>query len=127
MAPTAGLNVAGSLGIWWQLLSLAVAIAPAWLARAGVWTASSWTISYALVGGLVLSRLGLWNFDLCIGQMLQEQVPNKELGTLSSTARTAHISEIFNAGSSNGRAFGQGQNLVCSIGTEALRSCKVWD
>ena len=91
MAPIAGLNVAGSLGIWWQLMSLAVAIAPAWLAKAGVWTASSSTISYALVSGLVSSRLGLWLFDLCVGQMLQEQVPNKELGTLSSSARTAQI------------------------------------
>ena len=37
-------------------------------------------LPHVLAGGLVLSRFGLWLFDLSVGQMLQERVPGLEMG-----------------------------------------------
>ncbi len=35
---------------------------------------------HVLSAGLMSSRFGLWTFDLAVGQMLQERVPNEQLG-----------------------------------------------
>ena len=40
-----------------------------------------------LASGLVLSRFGLWLFDLSVGQMLQERVPNREMGACKTFRR----------------------------------------
>ena len=37
-------------------------------------------ITHALVGGLIVSRFGLWLFDLCVSQLLQDEIISKELG-----------------------------------------------
>ena len=36
--------------------------------------------AHVLAAGLVASRFGLWSFDLAVSQMLQERVPNEQLG-----------------------------------------------
>lgn len=71
----------GALGIGWQLLSLTVAIVPAVVGRfGGAAVVSASAVTHFLVGGIVASRLGLWLFDLCVGQLLQEEVSANELG-----------------------------------------------
>ena len=85
----AGLAKSGLLGIWSQLLCLAFAILPAIL--------SSYTalpdalVTHFLVGGLVLSRLGLWLFDLCVNQLLQEEVSPNQLGKRLVLPGLTHI------------------------------------
>ena len=73
-----GLARSGLLGIWSQLLCLATAILPAILSS--YMEVSNAVVTHFLVGGLVLSRLGLWLFDLCVNQLLQEEVPSHQLG-----------------------------------------------
>ena len=36
--------------------------------------------THVLAAGLVASRFGLWTFDLCVSQLLQECVASQELG-----------------------------------------------
>lgn len=36
--------------------------------------------AHVLAAGLVASRFGLWSFDLAVSQMLQERIPNEQLG-----------------------------------------------
>ncbi len=50
------------------------------LALAAGWQVSAAVTTYALVGALVASRFGLWTFDLAVSQLLQERVPDAELG-----------------------------------------------
>ena len=75
----AGLLHTGLLGIYTQLTCLVVAVSPALLSLVGTRVAPTST-THILVGGLVASRFGLWTFDLCVTQMLQEWVSNQELG-----------------------------------------------
>lgn len=49
-------------------------------------------VTYSLLGGLIISRFGLWTFDLAVSQLLQEWVADGELGaslkpSLSATPR----------------------------------------
>ena len=78
-ASDAGLKATGVLGIWWQAISLVIAVAPVWLTQLGARLPAS-TTSHVLLGGLVASRFGLWLFDLSISQMLQEWVPAEDIG-----------------------------------------------
>ena len=39
-------------------------------------------MTYALLGGLIVSRFGLWTVDLAVSQLLQEWVADDELGAL---------------------------------------------
>ncbi len=73
------------LGIWWQAISLVLAVAPVWLAQLGAHMPAS-TTSHILLGGLVASRFGLWLFDLAVSQILQEWVPAEDVGTLPAKA-----------------------------------------
>ena len=75
----AGLLHTGLLGIYTQLTCLVVAVSPALLSLVGTRVAPAST-THILVGGLVASRFGLWTFDLCVTQLLQEWVLNEELG-----------------------------------------------
>jgi iron-regulated transporter 1 len=73
-------------GIWflsWQMVWLAGALS--WffagsegLARTGVFAASG------LVGGVILSRIGLWGFDLCAQSIVQEEVDEDSRGAFST-------------------------------------------
>ncbi|KAL0018471.1 hypothetical protein WJX77_004008 [Trebouxia sp. C0004] len=74
-----GLKATGVLGIWWQAISLVIAVVPVWLTQLGAHLPAS-TISHVLLGGLVASRFGLWLFDLSVSQMLQEWVPAEDIG-----------------------------------------------
>ena len=73
-----GLAKSGLLGVWGQLLCLTLAVLPALLE--GV---SNSVVTHLLVTGLVLSRIGLWLFDLCVNQLIQEGVHPNELGMLA--------------------------------------------
>ena len=75
----AGLLRTGLLGIFIQLTCLVVAVSPALLSLVGTRIASA-AATHILVGGLVASRFGLWTFDLCMTQLLQEWVLTQELG-----------------------------------------------
>lgn len=77
----AGAVATGAIGVWSQLACLTAAVAPAALAVAGVHVADP-VLTHVLVGGLVASRFGLWLFDLCVSQLLQELVRTDELGAL---------------------------------------------
>eukprot|EP00891_Asterochloris_glomerata_P005298 jgi/Astpho2/5298/e_gw1.00075.46.1_t len=70
------------LGIYTQLTCLVVAVSPALLSLVGTRVAPAST-THILVGGLVASRFGLWTFDLCVTQLLQEWVLNEELGAVN--------------------------------------------
>ena len=76
---SAGLLRTGILGVLAQLACLMVAVGPATLGLAGRRIAPA-VATHVLVAGLVASRFGLWTFDLCVTQMLQQWVPAPELG-----------------------------------------------
>ena len=67
------------MGIWCQTLALWAGITPSLLLKGG-WALPNALITYSLVGGLVISRFGLWTFDLAVSQLLQEWVADSELG-----------------------------------------------
>lgn len=76
----AGLDRSGLIGIWAQLAVLLLTVMPAfgpanWLLHAGLGHAR------LLLAGVVLSRWGLWSFDLAVTQMMQERVASSQLGT----------------------------------------------
>ncbi len=79
---TLGLVATASLSVWLQLLCLVAAVAPAVLSAVGV-AVSAQARMYALVWGLVLSRFGLWSFDLASNQLIQESVEHGELGSVN--------------------------------------------
>lgn len=99
-----GLVGAGVLGVSWQLSCLVAGVAPVVIAQALAGsqadrpapsaTAPGFVDSghagtlplhllYVLLLGLVLSRFGLWLFDLAVSQLQQELVPETELGAVS--------------------------------------------
>ncbi|BDA48594.1 Solute carrier family 40 member 1 [Coccomyxa sp. Obi] len=71
-----GLARAGALGICCQLGSLLAAV----VGSGRVWSAAA---THVLAAGLVASRFGLWTFDLCVSQLLQERVATLELGVVN--------------------------------------------
>ena len=77
--PCTGVAAAGTAGIWMQTAALWAGVAPS-LALAAGWRVPASVTTYGLVGGLVVSRVGLWTFDLAVSQLLQERVPDGELG-----------------------------------------------
>ena len=77
-----GLVATGALSIWLQLSCLLAATVPAVLAAVGV-AVGARARTYALVWGLVLSRFGLWSFDLAANQLIQETVEQGALGTVN--------------------------------------------
>lgn len=76
----AGLPRAGAAGILLQVLALTVAVLPAALGRITSLPTSDDVVTHALVGGIIVSRFGLWLFDLCVSQIMQEAIPAHELG-----------------------------------------------
>ena len=62
-----------------QAAALWAGVAPS-LALAAGWSVPAVATTSALVGALVVSRFGLWTFDLAVSQLLQERVPDAELG-----------------------------------------------
>ena len=84
----AGVTAAGTAGIWLQTAALWAGVAPA-LALAAGWPVPAAATTYALVGALVVSRFGLWTFDLAVSQLLQERVPDAELGGEPAEPRAA--------------------------------------
>lgn len=79
---TLGLVRAGAGAIAAQLVCLLLAAAPAMAAAAGA-PLGAGLVTHALVGGLVLSRFGLWSFDLAVNQLIQEGTPSSMLGAVS--------------------------------------------
>ncbi|PRW32971.1 TPR repeat-containing isoform B [Chlorella sorokiniana] len=77
-----GLVATGSLSIWLQLACLLAGVAPALAAALGAAVGAA-PRTYALVWGLVLSRFGLWSFDLAANQLIQETVEHSALGAVS--------------------------------------------
>lgn len=69
-------------GLWFlnlQMLCLAPAVAGFWLAGTPAWAAA------CLVGGTVVSRVGLWGFDLSAQVLIQEEVAPECRGAFSTT------------------------------------------
>lgn len=81
MQRCAGLVPTGCLSIWLQLACVLAATLPSLLALMGLHVSTAGAL-YSLVGGLVLSRFGLWQFDLSANQLIQEGVAEGELGTV---------------------------------------------
>jgi iron-regulated transporter 1 len=76
-----GILTTGLLGMCYQLLMLLVAVLPVLLYQLGV--PGSWSqqaLLYCTLAGVALSRTGLWLFDLCVSQLLQDEVGHSELG-----------------------------------------------
>lgn len=65
------------MGIFCQLASLLAALIVSVCVRSAAAT-------HVLAVGLVASRFGLWTFDLCVSQLLQERVATLELGRFST-------------------------------------------
>jgi iron-regulated transporter 1 len=73
-------------GIWflaWQMLWLAGGLS--WF-FAGEESPLGWKVFAAsgLVGGVILSRIGLWGFDLCAQSIVQEEVDGNSRGAFST-------------------------------------------
>ncbi|GAB4820184.1 hypothetical protein N2152v2_007230 [Parachlorella kessleri] len=79
---TAGLVATGAGAIWLQLACLLVATAPAVASLLGL-AVGSRAVLLCLVWGLVLSRFGLWTFDLAVNQLIQESVEHSQLGSIN--------------------------------------------
>lgn len=77
-----GLVATGGLSVWLQLACLLAGLAPAVAAAMGAAVAAPARM-YGLVWGLVLSRFGLWSFDLAANQLIQETVEHSALGAVS--------------------------------------------
>lgn len=77
-----GLMAIGSISVWLQLACLLGAVLPSMAAKFGAAIGTK-TRLYTLVWGLVLSRFGLWSFDLAVNQLIQESVELSALGTVS--------------------------------------------
>ncbi|KAK9817605.1 hypothetical protein WJX74_011025 [Apatococcus lobatus] len=82
MSSRLGLDRSGLIGVWAQLAVLFVTVMPAfgpasWPLHAGLGRAR------LLLAGLVLSRWGLWSFDLAVTQMMQERIACSQLGAVS--------------------------------------------
>jgi iron-regulated transporter 1 len=76
-----GILTIGMLGICHQLLCLLVAVLPVLLYHMGL--PGGWSqlgLLYCTLTGVALSRTGLWLFDLCVSQLLQDEVEHSELG-----------------------------------------------
>ncbi|KAJ3106729.1 hypothetical protein HDU97_005655 [Phlyctochytrium planicorne] len=78
-----GLVRSGLWGIWSEFLSLVpMVLAVVMVGRgSGGGISGGWTI--ALFGGAVVSRWGLWTFDLVETQLLQESVSNNDAGVIN--------------------------------------------
>lgn len=91
-----GLVGTAGLSIWLQLACLLAGVAPALAAALGGGVSPA-AHMYALVWGLVLSRFGLWSFDLCANQLMQETVGHAALGTVSGVQGA--LQSLFQVGS----------------------------
>ncbi|KIV84338.1 hypothetical protein PV11_00122 [Exophiala sideris] len=70
-------------GIWflsWQLTWLTCAVGVLWFDMSG----SPRAALPIFIAGVILSRSGLWSFDLCAQQMIQESITPSHRGTFSS-------------------------------------------
>lgn len=69
-------------GLWFlsfQMICLGTAVAIFWATTVPLWAASG------LVGGVILSRVGLWGFDLSAQIIIQEEVEPQCRGAFSTT------------------------------------------
>lgn len=69
-------------GIWFlsfQMICLGIAVLIFWTEQVSIWAASG------LVGGTILSRIGLWGFDLSAQVIIQEEVEPQHRGAFSTT------------------------------------------
>lgn len=70
-------------GMWflsWQMVWLGLAVCVFWALPGGSVVPAS-----GLVAGTILSRVGLWGFDLCAQLIIQEEVRGPQRGEFSST------------------------------------------
>jgi iron-regulated transporter 1 len=77
-----GILPAGAVGIGCQLLCLLPGVLPVLSYQAGGrgGGAAPAALLYVMMAGLAASRTGLWTFDLCVSQLLQDEVAQAELG-----------------------------------------------
>ncbi|XP_062102385.1 solute carrier family 40 member 1-like isoform X2 [Humulus lupulus] len=61
----------GLWSIWSQWICLLLCVG-------SIWVGNNISSSYMLMGGVALSRLGLWSFDLSVIQQMQDQVPESD-------------------------------------------------
>jgi iron-regulated transporter 1 len=87
-----GLLPTGAAAVWAQLLCLVLAATPAIIlgtknplerGEEGGNNNFSTLVTRLLIFGLILSRFGLWGFDLAVNQILQETVPSANLGAVN--------------------------------------------
>ncbi|KAJ9636016.1 uncharacterized protein PV06_01164 [Exophiala oligosperma] len=70
-------------GIWflsWQMLWLTCAVGALWMGVLG----SPYAITAIFIAGVIMSRLGLWSFDLCAQLIIQESITPSHRGSFSS-------------------------------------------
>ncbi|KIW19890.1 hypothetical protein PV08_00465 [Exophiala spinifera] len=70
-------------GIWflsWQILWLTSAVGVLWIGFSG----SAYTVTAIFVAGVIMSRIGLWSFDLCAQLIIQESITASHRGSFSS-------------------------------------------
>eukprot|EP00299_Pterocystis_sp_00344_P002337 c1262_g1_i1.p1 GENE.c1262_g1_i1~~c1262_g1_i1.p1 ORF type:complete len:547 (+),score=113.14 c1262_g1_i1:237-1877(+) len=82
MAKRFGLVRAGQIGLISQLITLLIALV-------SVWIIDDTTSLVLLNVGVVLSRSGLWQFDLAANQLLQEAVAESQRGTVNGVQASA--------------------------------------
>ena len=69
-------------GIWflsWQMICLTVGVGLLWSFEAKTMVAAS-----ALVGAVVMSRIGLWGFELCAQLIIQNEIESEHRGSFST-------------------------------------------
>ncbi|KAL6244568.1 hypothetical protein RBB50_008810 [Rhinocladiella similis] len=70
-------------GIWflsWQMIWLTCAVGVLWMGVSG----SPYIITAVFIAGVIMSRLGLWSFDLCAQLIIQESITPSHRGSFSS-------------------------------------------
>lgn len=99
---TLGLVLTGAAAVWAQLLCLLCATLPALASLLGA-PLPNRGVLLALVWGLVLSRFGLWTFDLIVNQLIQETVDHSMLGELGLAGGWAKL-RMWGGGAAGQRA-----------------------
>ncbi|ETI22095.1 hypothetical protein G647_06166 [Cladophialophora carrionii CBS 160.54] len=77
-----GANRAGMWFLSWQVAWLGGAVSFFWVEKKPIVAASG------LVAGTILSRIGLWGYDLCAQFIIQQEVQGPQRGSFSSTEAT---------------------------------------
>lgn len=73
----------GLWSIWYQLFCITTSFFA--IVLLGLFSSVSGSLVLILIGGVVLSRIGLWVFDIAVTQLMQQHIPESYRGSVGGT------------------------------------------